>query len=292
MPITPPAGYSRVHRFARWTTGIANSQDLKAIYGNSFGYTAAKKKVAGASTTALLNAGVTGTAPVTLATTNPDVPRRLTVTIGGTTANILDAGIVVSGFNIEGKPMSESFQVAQGTGATINGSKAFAVVSSVFVPGMSGTGVTVSVGTQNALGTYHRLFPNNTTVKVYSSTAIATNPTLQGVPTVIANGGNIELNAVTPATAPDGTTFLYICYSFDYWQSPPGSQNDGTFGAGDFLYSSSTSTSTSSTSTSTTTFGTTTSTSSTSVSTSSTSVSTSSTSTSTSSTSTSTTTTP
>lgn len=284
--------YNRNWKFSRWTTGLSNSQNLKNIYAVSFGYTSAKKKVAAGTSTAILAATATALASQTITAniTQPDVPRALSVTVGGTAGSVLDSGIVVTGRNVEGKVITESFQFAANATATVNGTKAFQSVTSVFIPGQAGTAATVAVGTQNKLGTYHRLFPNNTTVKVYQSAGIASAVTLQGVPTVVANESVLERNLVTPITTPDGTTFLYICYSFDQW-NVPGLLNDGTFGSGEYLYSTSTSTSTSSTSTSTTTTpGTSTSTSSTS--TSSTSTSTSSTSTSTSSTSTSTTTTP
>jgi glucan 1,3-beta-glucosidase len=292
MPIFGLPAYSRTARFARWTTGLANSQNLKNIYAVSFGYTSTKKKVANGTSTAILGATATTLAAQTITAniTDPDVPRAISVTVGGTASSILDSQVIVTGYNSEGKVITETFQTtASGTG-TINGTKAFAKVTSVFIPGQAGTAGTIAVGTQNKLGVYHRLFPNNTTVKVYQSTAIASAPTLQGVPTVVANEATLERNLVTPLTAPDGTTFLYICYSFDQWNTP-GLLNDGTYYAGDYMYSTSTSTSTSSTSTSTTTTPAT-STSTSSTSTSSTSSSTSSTSSSTSSTSTSTTTTP
>lgn len=282
-------------RRARWnriSMGLTNSQNLKNVYNTSFGYTAHKKVVAGASATAVLAAS---TAPsngnptvVTAGITNPDVPRALSVTPGGTAANVLGTPIVVTGTNSEGKVITENFGPTAGATTVVNGAKAFATVTSVSIPAQAGSGVTFSVGTQNKLGVLHRLIPNQTTVKVIQSTTIAATPTFQGVPTVVTDGNNLENNLVTPLTAPNGTTFLYILYQYDNWGI--NFTNDGTSAAGN-LYHTSTSTSSTSTSTSTTT-GTTTSTSSSSTSTSSTSTSTSSTSTSTSSTSTSTTTLP
>ncbi len=283
--------YKRNWKFTRWTTGLANSQNLKQIYGVSFGYTSTKKKVSAGTTTAVLAATATSltTQTVTSGITDPDVPRALSVTFGGTAGAFLDGAVVITGYNVEGKVITESFQVTASSTGTVNGTKAFADVTSVFIPAQAAATGTVAVGTQNKLGTFHRLFPNNTTVKVFTSTAIGSAVLLQVPPTVVANGSLLELNLVTPSPAPDGSFFLYICYAFDQW-NVPGVINDGADGQ-ETLYSTSTSTSTSSTSTSTTTTpATTTSTSSTS--TSSTSVSTSSTSSSTSSTSTSTTTAP
>lgn len=267
----------------RWSGGTLN---FKNIYNMSFGYTQTHKKVAAGTTTAVLaatNASASADTTVTSGITNPDVPRVLSVTIGGTATSVNSSSIVVSGYNVEGKPITESFIVTIGTTGTINGTKAFKRVTSVFIPKQAGSGVTVAVGTRNILGVRHRLFNQNTTAKVYSYSTVGGALTLQAQPTITANSRDIELNTVAPATTPNGTTSLIIAYVYDNW-------TDGTSVNDNPEYETTTSTSSTSSSTSTTTI--TTSTSSTSSSTSSTSISTSSTSISTSSTSTSTTTTP
>lgn len=264
----------------------AGTLNYKQLYSNTFGYTETQKKVAAGSATAILGSTSLSASVATTVNsglTDPDVPRTLSVTIGGTAASVNTGAVVVTGTNIEGKVITESFIMTIATTGIINGTKAFRTVTSVTAPKQAGSGVTITVGTLNALGINHRLFRNNTTVKVYSATATYGALTLQGQPTVTASAETIEANTVTPATTPAGSTMLVIAYAFDNW-SDGSSVNDVS------EYSTTTSTSSTSSSTSTTTI--TTSTSSTSVSTSSTSVSTSSTSSSTSSTSTSTTTAP
>jgi hypothetical protein len=278
----------RTYRFLRETFGTLQH---KNIYSVSFGYTETRKKVSAGSTTAVLAATsvvtTAGGTTITSGFTNPDVPRALSVTIGGTAASVPDGDVIVTGTNIEGKTITSRFTLTAGATGTINGVLAFKSVTRVFVPQALGSGMTVAVGTRNVLGVNHRLFRNNTTVKVYSATAVGvgsyTSLTLQAQPTVTYSEDQLERNTVAPATTPDGTTFYIIAYVFDNWALAP--INDEP------EYSTSTSTSSTSSSTSTTT-ATTTSTSSTSSSTSSTSSSTSSTSSSTSSTSTSTTTAP
>lgn len=268
----------------------AGTLQLKNMYNVTFGYTNTRKKVAAGTTTAVL-AATAGSASaaqtVTTGITDPDVPRALSVTVGGTSGHVLDGDVVVVGRNVEGKVITARFTLTAGATGTINGTIAFKSVTSVYIPQMAGSGATFAVGTRNVLGINHRLFNQNTTVKVYSATAVGvsgyTTLTLQAQPTVVASEAEVERNTVAPATTPDGSTFYIIAYAFDNWSLDP--VND--------LPEFSTTTSTSSTSSSTsTTTGTTTSTSSTSSSTSSTSSSTSSTSSSTSSTSTSTTTAP
>lgn len=268
---------------------------VKNLYAHSFGYTETRKKVANASATAILaasaaNAGTQKTYSLASGDpiVQPDAPRCLSVTPGGTTANVLDSVVEVFGENIEGKTISERFRFANAASGVVNGVKAFRKITRVVMDGQAASNVTFSVGTQNKFGINHRIVPNNTTVKVYQATAVngkglPTGLALQGVPTVMANSRDLELNTVQPLTTPDATTFLIICYTYDNWSIAP-FQDQGE-------YFTSTSTSSTSSSTSTT-ITTSTSTSSTSVSTSSTSISTSSTSSSTSSTSTSTTTVP
>jgi len=257
----------------------------KNLYNTTFGYTETQKLVAGASSTAVHAAinGSLATQTVTTGITNPDVPRALRVVVGGTAGDVNDSRVQITGVNSEGKTITESFRTTSGATGTINGVNAFARVTQIVIEPQLGTGGTFSVGYQNKLGIRHRLFPQNTTVKVYTNTTAYGALTVQAAPTVVADNTYLEKNLITPATAPDGTLNFIIAYTYDNW-------SDGTVLNDQPEYIFTTSTSSTSTSTSTSTI--TTSTSSTSSSTSSTSVSTSSTSTSTSSTSTSTTTTP
>lgn len=257
----------------------------KQLYNTTWAYTETLKKVAAGSTTAVLAAtnGATTAQTIDSGITQPDVPRALSVTpTANTTGSPLS--VVVNGTNIEGKPLAKSFIIAANSTSTVNGADAFKTVSSVVIPGNS-VGLTITVGTRNLLGVNHRLFNQNTTVKVWSATSTNNGAlTLEAQPTVAASENEIERNTVSPATTPDGSKFYIIGYSYDNFQGDGSSVNDQP------EYSTTTSTSSTSTSTSTTTI--TTSTSSTSISTSSTSTSSTSTSTSTSSTSTSTTTAP
>lgn len=271
----------RTYRYSRSTHGTLHHKNL---YSTSFGYTETRKKVAAGATDAVANALASSTSSTvhTSGLTNPDVPRALSVSPDGTTDDVAAGVIEIHGTNIEGADISEEFIFAANATDEVVGNKAFKTVTRVDIPPQDGADATFHIGTTNKLGVNHRLFASNTTVKVYASTDVATRipPTLQNAPTVVADEVNIEQNLVTPATTPDGTTFLSILYTFDSWATAP--VNDEP------QYITSTSTSTSTTTATTTS----TSTSSTSTSTSSTSVSTSSTSSSSSSTSTSTTTTP
>lgn len=280
-----------IHRAATWPVAsrmTAGTLHFKNLYNNTFAYTETQKKPAAASNTAIMaaTAASVGTDKTVVdGLTDPDVPRVLKVVPGGTTGDIQESVVTVTGTNVEGKVMTEEFRFAADASSAVEGVKAFRTVTSVNIDAQLSTAATFSVGTTNKLGVNHKLFESNTTVKVYYSETVA-NPTVLTMdtePTVTTDGTQVELNTVLPDTAPDSAKFFVICYAYDYW-SDGSSVNDQP------EYSTTTSTSSTSSSTSTTTV--TTSTSSTSISTSSTSVSTSSTSSSTSSTSTSTTTVP
>ena len=273
---------------ASWQRHAFGSQWDKNICKYSFGYTHTFHEVATASTTAVhaaqtLTLGVTTT--ITASITDPDVPRVITITMG-TASGIADGTAIVTGTNVEGATITDTFDITDGTAETLTGTKAFKTVSSIVVSPMKGT-CTITVGTSARLGLRHRLFSTQTTIREVIDTAVGTVTTRSLVataPTITdADDQYIEKNIVTPATTPDGTYTYTFYYAYDNW-----SLNDPN---DDPLYLTTTSTSSTSSSTSTTATPTT-STSSTSSSTSSTSSSTSSTSSSTSSTSTSTTTVP
>lgn len=266
-----------------WQRHAFGSPWDKNICKYSFGYTHTFKKAAAASATAIHAAITLGTTTKTVidGITNPDVPRTLSITMA-TAAGIGDGSVIITGTNVEGATITETFDIVDGTEGIVNGTKAFKTVSSIVASPMKGT-CTVTVGTLGVLGLNHRLFPSNTTIREVidngtTRSLVATAPTITD-----ADEKHIEKNLVTPVTTVDGTYFFTFYYDYDAWTI--GDVNDNP------VYHTSTSTSSTSTSTSTTATPST-STSSTSSSTSSTSSSTSSTSSSTSSTSTSTTTVP
>lgn len=280
-----------IHRAGTWPWASRHSfgtLHFKNLYNVTFGYTETQKMPAAASNTAV-HAAIAATVgtdqTITDGITDPDVPRVLKVLPGGTTGDIQDSDVIITGTNVEGKVITDEIHFAAGASSAVEGTKVFRTVTSINIDAQLTTAATFSVGYTNKLGLNHRLIPAGTTVKVYDSTAVA-NPTVLNVETAstfVANGGNVEYNYLTPATLPDGTRFYIFAYVYDNW-------SDGTSINDQPEYSTTTSTSSTSSSTSTTTV--TTSTSSTSSSTSSTSSSTSSTSSSTSSTSSSTSTTP
>ncbi len=81
-------------------------------------------------------AGSTSAAVVTLTTfsAQPDVPRNLTITPGGTAADVEACDIVVSGTNILNGSISETFSIPNDMSTAVTGTKAFKTVSSIVWP--------------------------------------------------------------------------------------------------------------------------------------------------------------
>lgn len=262
---------------------------LHNVIEHTFAYTHHKKKVSAATAAAVLSstAGTSAKQTITTGITNPDVPRVLAVTLGGTVGTA--DSIVINGVNVEGKAIADTLAYT-GTGQVV-GSLVFKRVTSVVIPATLTAAGTVTVDTTNKIGINHRIPPNYGTIVVIQDTvpipySAFTKPTAQAAPSGSNTDGQfVEKNWVQPATSPDGTTFHYIFYWFHkVLVYPPKDSPE--------FYSTTTSTSTSSTSTSTSSTSVSTSTSISSTSISSTSTSSTSTSTSVSSTSTSTTTLP
>jgi hypothetical protein len=228
------------HTYRMSRIGLGNFRSLgngsRNILGISYGFTNTKKVAAAASTTVIMAASsVSSSAATTLTNgiTQPDVPRALSVTVAATTAADIAAGnIVITGTNVEGKVITDTFAVTADTAATINGTNAFKRVTSVAVPQQDGASVTVAIGTRNIFGLNHRLASTASTgtVRVVSMTTAGAK-ILQAAPSAITTSATlVEANTVTPATAPNGTTSYSFHYFFYNWALDP-TNGFNTYGA-------------------------------------------------------------
>jgi hypothetical protein len=96
------------------------------------------------------SASVTTTVSTFLA--QPDVPRNITITPGGTTADVPAGDIVISGTNFYGKAITESITLTANQSTIASGLKAFKTVTSVVFPIQDGAGATYDVGVGDVLG--------------------------------------------------------------------------------------------------------------------------------------------
>jgi hypothetical protein len=154
-------------------------------------------------TTTAVHAAVTDNGSqqvVTSGLTNPDVPRNVTATAGGTASDIKAIQVTVIGTDARGRSISETLPAfTADTAGTVVGSKAFATVTSVTIPAHDGTGATTSIGLGAKLG-LGVLLARNTVKDAY----------LNGVkegsaPTVVVSATALESNTVQLGSALNGS---------------------------------------------------------------------------------------
>ncbi len=156
---------------------------------------------AAASTTAVHAAVVdNGTQQVvTTGISNPDVPRNITATAGGTATDIKAIQVVIAGTDAEGKAITETLPAfTVDTAGTVVGSKAFKTVTSITIPAHDGTGATTAIGVGSKLGIGRRLSRNSVRAAYLNGVLEAT------APTVATSAANVESNTVQLNSALNG----------------------------------------------------------------------------------------
>ena len=162
-------------------------------------------------TTNAVHAAVTdngATQTVTTAITNPDVPRNITATAGGTAGDIKAIQVTVTGTDAEGVTITETLQAfTVDTAGTVTGSKAFKTVTSISIPAHDGTGATTAIGVGAKLGLGERL-------SLDTIIAAHLNGTREGTrPTVAVSSSTLASNTVTLNSALAGTAVVVDYYT-------------------------------------------------------------------------------
>lgn len=210
LPKTPR--YTRVSLGANGDVGRRNVCNLSFVRTDLRAPAATSATVL-ATTLTLTTSGTTAQT----ITVNPDVPRNITFTLAGTTANIGAGNIVVTGTDWAGATITENIAVTAATGGLLSGSKAFKTVISVTYPATTGSGVTSTVGVGSKLGLS---LPNLSTgvVRVWSKPAAGqegNNETL-----IAATASNLDATVLSNNTVTvNGTmnsTIEYVAYVLNY----------------------------------------------------------------------------
>ena len=138
---------------------------------------------------------------VTTAITNPDVPRACTATAGGTAADIKAIQVVVAGTNIWGQSITETLPAfTVDTAGTVQGSKAFATVTSITIPAHDGTGATTALGTNEKIGLPATLSRNTVLAAYLGGTKEGTAPTV-AVSSTAVESNTVDLNSALNSSA-------------------------------------------------------------------------------------------
>lgn len=153
-------------------------------------------------TTTAVHAAVTDTGVqqvVTSAITDPDVPRVVSATAGGTAGDIKAIQVIIAGTDAEDNAITETLPAfTVNTAGTVTGAKAFKTIDSFTLPPHDDTGATTSIGVGDVVGIGHRL-AKNTVLAAYLDEA------LEGTaPTVAVSASALESNTVDLNSALDG----------------------------------------------------------------------------------------
>jgi hypothetical protein len=155
-------------------------------------------------TTTAVHAAVTDTGvdqTITTAITNPDVPRNVTATAGGTAGDIKAIQVTIHGTDATGAALTEDLPAfTVDTAGTVVGSKAFASVTSIVIPAHDGTGATTAVGRGAKLGLGVTLATDTVVAAHLAGAREATRPTVAVSSTVVASN-TVELSSALAGTA-------------------------------------------------------------------------------------------
>lgn len=144
---------------------------------------------------------------ITTGITNPDVPRCITATAGGTSDDVKAIQVVIAGTNINGEAITETLPAfTVNTTGTVTGSKAFKTVTSITIPAHDGTGATTAIGVGAKLGLPAAL-TRDTVLNAYLGGARESTR-----PTVTVDNDEVEKNVVTLNSALDGSAVIVDYY--------------------------------------------------------------------------------
>lgn len=153
-------------------------------------------------------------ATVTTFVAQPDVPRNLVITPGGTTGDVESCVITVTGTNIRNKVITETFTFAANASTATTGAKAFKTVSSVAWPANCESGAfaaTWSVGWGEKLGLKTCL--DNAGDILFSLLNGAKEAT---APTMVADNDEVEKNTADFNGAMNGSNDFVLYFMQNY----------------------------------------------------------------------------
>ena len=157
-----------------------------------------------------------------------DVPRAVAVTIG--TGTITTRNVTINGYDYYGQAMSEVIATGTTQSTTVNGKKAFYIVTSATVSGA--VGGTTALGTTDILGIPVRVFDAGYVVNVkYNNTLAANAGTFVAAATATATTTTGDVRGTfTPSGATDGIKRLVMCVALPGIAVGPNSTRVGALG--------------------------------------------------------------
>lgn len=139
-------------------------------------------------------------------TSQPDFARKISVTPGGTTADVAAGNYVLTGTDIRGKAITDTLVFAANDTAKQVSVKAFKTVTNLVAPIQDGAAATFSIGVEDALG-LDRCMSEAAVVDTYQNGTRETTAA-----TVTYDASDVSKNTVDPNTALDGTRDFTVIY--------------------------------------------------------------------------------
>lgn len=148
---------------------------------------------------------------ITTFVAQPDVPRNIIITTGGTTADCKLATVVVNGTNIFDAAISENFAISDNQAGATTGAKAFKTVTSIVIPAQDGAGCTYSAGTGSKLG----LKACMATADHYFHTGFGGVKEATAA-TIAADAAHVESNTISLNSALDGASAVIAFFAQNF----------------------------------------------------------------------------
>lgn len=151
----------------------------------------------------LLAATATSNTVVTTVTTflaQPDVPRSISATPGGTTTDVPEGDITVTGTDISDAVITDVITFAANATTVISTAKAFKTVTEIEFPVQDGAGATYTVGVSDKLGLPDKLAVDTVTQAYLAGVRESTRPTVTVSSTVLSLN-TVDLNSALNSTA-------------------------------------------------------------------------------------------
>lgn len=146
-------------------------------------------------------------------------PRNITATTGGVTPAHVPATATVYGFDIWGKPISETITLAQ-TATIATGTKCFRNVTRITMPAGQGTAGTLTFGFGETLGFVVPPKDYDGSVRTISEFVDGAEPLTPGV--LFNVDDRAPYGGYEPDTAADGSALYSLIYEFDPGLVPTG----------------------------------------------------------------------
>jgi hypothetical protein len=139
-------------------------------------------------------------------TAQPDFARKISVTPGGTTADVKAGSYVLTGTDIRDQAITDTLTFSDNDTLKQVSSKAFKTVTSLLVPIQDGAGATFSIGVEDALGLNKVMVGDNVILTTLDGTYEATRPT------VTYDASDISKNTIDPNTALNAAKDLAVVF--------------------------------------------------------------------------------